>query len=311
MKSNTSIISKPDNKSQLTKVHKSPKSIKLRYVPYIFIGPAVIYLAIVTLIPAVMAFPISLTNWSALTPEMSFIGLDNYKNLLSDEYFWDSIIVTLQFFISVPIILLIGLTQAMLLNNKIRGMNIFRVIYYSPVITSTIAAAVIFDWFFLPSSGLFNSLLEAAGFQGIGWIYDAKTSVMSIIIFRAWHLSGAAMLIYLAGLQDVPLELVEAAEIDGATWGQKFRYITFPFLKPANIYLLITQCIAAFMVFQETFLFLERIPLRSATTVVNYIYEKGFKFYEMGYASAMSFILFIIILIVTLLQYRFLKFDKE
>jgi len=283
----------------------------MRIIPYLFIGPAVLYLTIVTLIPAIMALPVSFTNWSALTTEMSFVGFENYTKLITDEYFWNSIIVTLQFFISVPLILFTGLVQAMLLDHKFKGMNVFRVIYYSPVITSTIASAVIFDWFFLPSSGLFNSILEGIGLKGIGWIYDPKTAVMSIILFRVWHLSGAAMLIYLAGLQDVPGELVEAAEIDGASWLQRFRYITFPFLRPANIYLLITQCISAFMVFQETYLFIQNIPLRSATTVVNYIYEKGFKFYEMGYASSMSFILFAIILAVTLLQYKALKYDKE
>lgn len=309
MESKISIIDSLYKKRQLMLRHR--RSNKLKIIPYLFIGPAVIYLTIVTLIPAVMAMPISLTNWSALTPEMSFVGLDNYRNIFADEYFWDSIKVTLQFFISVPLILFTGLIQALLLDNKLKGMNAFRVIYYSPVITSTIAAAVIFEWFFLPSSGLFNTILETFGLRGIGWIYDAETSVMSILIFRVWHISGAAMLIYLAGLQDVPLELIEAAEIDGGTWWQKFRYITLPFLKPANIYLLITQCISAFMVFQETYLFLQHIPLRSATTIVNYIYEKGFKFYEMGYASSMSFILFIIILVITLVQYRVLKFDEE
>jgi multiple sugar transport system permease protein len=309
MESNNIVIVSPDHKGRLTVRHR--RSNVLKFIPYVFIGPAVIYLAVVTLIPAIMAMPISFTNWSALTPEMNFVGLENYKKILTDEYFLDSIKVTLQFFLSVPLIMLTGLLQALLLDNKIKGMNVFRVIFYSPVITSTIAAAVIFEWFFLPSSGLFNTILETLGLRGIGWIYDADTAVMSILIFRVWHISGAAMLIYLAGLQDVPVELMEAAEIDGGNLWQKFWYITLPFLKPANIYLLITQCISAFMVFQETYLFLKHIPLRSATTVVNYIYEKGFKFYEMGYASSMSFILFIIILIITLVQYKALKFDEE
>ena len=284
---------------------------KFKIVPYFFIGPAVIYLAIVTVIPALMALPISFTDWTALSTKMNFVGLGNYKRLLTDTQFHESLIIMAKFFISVPLILAVGLVEAIFLNNKIKGMTIFRVIYYSPVITSTIAVAVLFDWFFQPSFGLFNAILNSIGIEGIGWVYDAKTAVMSIVIFRVWKNAGAAMLIYLAGLQDVPIELIEAADIDGASWWQKFRYITFPMLKPANVYLTITGIINVFMIFQETYMFLEHTPLRSTTTVVNYVYEKGFTYSEMGYASSISFVLFVIILIVTLFQYRVMKADAN
>jgi multiple sugar transport system permease protein len=281
----------------------------VKIAPYIFIAPAVIYIFLVTLVPAIMALPISFTNWSALTPKMNFIGFENYKNLLEDKEFFTSLITMGKFFIYVPLVMFFGLAAALLLNAKIKGMTIFRVIFYSPVITSTIAAAILFDWFYQPSFGLFNSILEILGLSGIGWISDAKTSVMSVVIFKIWKGFGAAMLIYLAGLQDVPDELKEASSIDGATTWQKFRYITFPLLRPANIYLLITNVIGVFMIFQETFML--KGPLKSTNTVVNYIYEKGFSSSEMGYASAMSFVLFVVILIITLIQYRVMKVDVE
>ena len=282
---------------------------KFKIVPYLFIGPAVLYLFIVTVIPVLMALPISFTDWTALSTKMNFVGLENYKRLLTDSQFHSSLIVMAQFFISIPLILAVGLFEAIMLNNKLKGMTIFRVIFYSPVITSTVAVAVLFDWFFQPSFGLFNAILNFIGLEGIGWVYDAKTAVMSIIIFRVWKNTGAAMLIYLAGLQDVPMELLEAANMDGASWWQKFRYITFPMLKPANVYLTITGIINVFMIFQETYMFLVHTPLASTTTVVNYVYERGFTYSEMGYASSISFVLFIFILIITLFQYKVMKAD--
>jgi ABC-type sugar transport systems, permease components len=296
-------------KNQKAVIKRKKKFNGMTVAPYIFIGPAVIYLLFVTVIPALMALPISFTDWTALTPKMHFIGIGNYKQLIHDQEFFHSIWVMAKFFISVPLTMAVGLLLAMLLNNKLKGMTLFRVIYYSPVITSTIAAAVLFDWFYQPSFGLFNSLLGAIGLHGIGWISDAKTAVISVIIFKVWKSAGHSMLIYLAGLQDVPDSLLEAADIDGATWWQKFRYITLPLLKPANIYLVITGIIGIFMIFQETYMLPG--PLKSTETVVNYIYEKGFQSSEMGYASAMSFVLFVVILIITLIQYRSMKIDVD
>ncbi len=301
------MASNPSQATNKSPQYKQPK--KFQVAPYLFIAPAMIYLAAVTLIPAIMALPISFSDWSALSPKMDFVGLDNYRRLFKDPTFKHSLIVMAKFFISVPIVMAVGLIIALLLNNEYKGMTVFRVIYYSPVITSTVAAAILFDWFFQPTFGLFNSILNAIGLPSIGWVSDAKTAVMSVIIFRVWKNAGAAMLIYLAGLKDVPQSLIEAADIDGANGWQKFRYITFPLLRPANMYLAITGVIGVFMIFQETYML--QGPLKSTYTVVNYIYEKGFMSSEMGYASAASFLLFIVILIVTLLQYRLLEVDND
>lgn len=290
---------------------KSKMNRKLRIIPYLFIGPAVIYLTIVTVIPVIMALPISFTDWSALSPKMNYIGFANYKRLFGDKEFYHSLVVMAQFLISVPLVMLAGLAQALLLNNKIKGMTFFRVVYYSPVITSTIAAAVLFDWFYQPTFGLFNSILGTFGMQGIGWITDAKTAVMSVTLFRIWKTAGSAMLIYLAGLQDVPEELIEASDMDGATRWQKFTHITWPLLKPAHMYLLVTGIIGVFMIFQETYMFVNTAPLKSLNSVVNYIYDKGFTSAEMGYASAMSFVLFAIIFVITLIQFKFSKTSIE
>lgn len=295
--------------ANLFKAPKTRKFKSIKIVPYVFIAPAIIYLFIVTIIPAIMALPISFTDWTALTPRMHFIGIENYKRLLHDRAFFQSILVMSKFFIAVPLTMAAGLLIAMLLNNKLKGMTFFRVVYYSPVITSTIAAAILFDWFFQPTYGLFNSILNMLGIPGIGWVSDAKTAAMSVIIFVVWKRAGNSMLIYLAGLQGVPDMYMEAADIDGASWWQKFWYITLPLLKPANIYLFITGIISTFMIFQETYML--QGPLKSTETVVYYIYEKGFTSTEMGYASAMSFVLFVVILIITILQFKVMDVDAN
>jgi multiple sugar transport system permease protein len=303
------IKSKLNSHKNVIKKNQKRQINWLKIAPYIFIAPAIIYLAVVTVIPTIMALPISFTDWSALTPKMHFVGLENYKRLVGDKEFFSSLIVMFKYLVYVPLVMIIGLILALLLNNKLKGMTIFRVIFYSPVITSTIAAAVMFEWFYQPSFGLFNSILRGLGFNGLGWINDVKTAVPSVILFKLWKDAGMCMLIYLAGLQDVPQEMKEAASIDGANWWQKFRHITLPLLRPAHIYLSITGIIRVFMIFQETYML--KGPLRSTDSVVNYIYEKGFMSSEMGYASAMSFTVFVIILFITIIQYKVIKGDKE
>ncbi len=283
--------------------HLSKKAV----IPYLFIAPAVIYILIATIIPIIMALPISFTDWSALSSKKNFIGLDNYKNLLGDEEFWKSCFITAKFFLYVPVVMAVSLGTALLLNTKIKGIKFFRVIFYSPVITSTVAVAILFQWFYQPSFGLFNSILKFIGLSGIGWVNNASTAVMSVILFKVWKCFGVGMLIYLAGLQDVPSDVKEAAAIDGASAWQNFLHVTMPLLRPAHIYLLITNVIEVFMLFQETYML--KGPLNSTKTVINYIYEKGFTSAEMGYACSMSFVLFIIVMTITLIQFKATKLD--
>lgn len=275
--------------------------------PYIFVAPAVIYIICLTMIPAIMALPISFTNWSALSPNKKFVGLDNYVKLFGDKDFWRSCLVMAKFFIYIPIVMATGLGAALLVNSKSRGTQIFRVVFYAPVITSTVAVAILFDWFYQPTFGLFNAILKWFGLPAIGWLTDPDTAVGSVILFKVWKDFGTAMLIYLAGLQDIGGEIVEAAMVDGAGVRQRFIHITFPLLKPSHTYLLLTNIIGVFMIFQETYV-LEG-TLNSTRTVVNYIYEQGFQSFRMGYASAMSFLLFVFIIIITIIQQKASKLE--
>lgn len=289
-------------------LRRGPRLTALKVAPYFFIAPAVVYILAVTIVPIAMALPISFTNWSALSPRVKFLGSANYVRLFSDAAFWKSCLVMAQFFVYVPLVLACGLAAALLLNTRTPGVKVFRVVFYAPVITSTVAAAILFEWFFQPTFGLFNSILRALGGQGIGWIGDAATAVPSVIFFKVWKGFGAAMLIYLAGLQDIGGEIVEAASIDGAGPWQRFRSITLPLLRPATSYLVLTNIIGVFMIFQETYML--QGPLKSTKTVVNYIYENGFESYRMGYAAAMSFVLFLIVLCITIVQQRLSKLES-
>ena len=275
--------------------------------PYIFVAPAVIYIICLTMIPAIMALPISFTNWSALSPNKKFVGLDNYVKLFGDKDFWRSCLVMAKFFIYIPIVMATGLGAALLVNSKSRGTQIFRVVFYAPVITSTVAVAILFDWFYQPTFGLFNAILKWFGLPAIGWLTDPDTAVGSVILFKVWKDFGTAMLIYLAGLQDIGGEIVEAAMVDGAGVRQRFIHITFPLLKPSHTYLLLTNIIGVFMIFQETYVL--ESTLNSTRTVVNYIYEQGFQSFRMGYASAMSFLLFVFIIIITIIQQKASKLE--
>lgn len=292
----------------------SPRSRRKKWTsvqvaPYLFIAPAVAYFLCMSIIPILMALPISLTDWSALTPDRNFTGLQNYRALLSDRKFWESSLTMLKFFLYIPLVMLIGLGAAMLLNTRVKGMKFFRVLLYSPVITSTVAAALLFEWFYQPSFGLFNNLLRALGLPPSTWLNMPDTAFSAILIFMLWKHFGTNMLIYLAGLQDIPQDVREAAEIDGAGSMARFCRITMPLLKPAHTYLLITNIISVFMIFQETYMLRGTTDTLAVTTVVNYIYDEGFQFYHMGYASAMSFVLFIIIMAITFIQYKGMKID--
>ncbi len=168
----------------MTAIEQRKKLSPLRIAPYLFIAPAIIYVFCVTIIPILMALPISFTDWSAYTPKRSFVGLDNYKRLFTDADFAKSLIVTGKFLLFVPLVMIAGLAAACLLNTSVKGIKFFRVVFYAPVITSTVAAAVLFEWFYQPAFGLFNNILRSIGLQGIGWVTDVSTSVLSVMIFK-------------------------------------------------------------------------------------------------------------------------------
>lgn len=236
---------------------------------------------------------------------LEFIGLANYSNLLKDDLFWKSLYNTLYMVaLGVPLTLLLSFFCAVLLNLKVRGQSIYRVIYFLPSIVPTIASTILWLWLLNPRMGLVNTFLDFIGIKGPNWLNNPQWSKPSLIILGIWGMGGTIM-IYLSGLQDVPLSLIEAAELDGASWWQRLRHITVPMVSPITVFNLITGVIGMFQYFSQAYVFRGSsglgAPLNSTMFYSLYLYQNGFQFLKMGYASAMAWVLFIIILICTIL----------
>ncbi len=278
---------------------------------YGFILPAILFLLLMAIGPIVASFVISFTYWDVMTPPQ-WIGLENYREMfLEDDLFRRSLWNTLYFtaFV-VPLGTVVPFLVAMLLNSKIRGMHIYRTCFYLPSIVPVVAGSVLWLWLLNPDLGLVNAALGAVGIEGPLWMYSPRWSKMSIILVTIWGMAGGPnMLIYLAGLQGVPRSLYEAAEIDGARWFTRVWNITIPMVSPYILFTLVMGFIQAFQVFTQAYVMTPRGdggPVDSTLFYVLYLYHKAFRQFEMGYASAMAWVLFVIILTITAIQFKLL-----
>ncbi|HBH13796.1 MAG TPA: hypothetical protein DDX29_11915 [Clostridiales bacterium] len=272
--------------------------------------------AILFLLPSLLVFGIfvyyalgfnvylSFTSWNFLSAEKSFIGFENYVRLFTGTRFWQALANTAYFAAgSVSISIIFGLMLALLLNQKnlpIRGL--FRTIIFSPYVTTTAAIALLWMWIFQPQFGLINIILAFFGVQGPRWLSDPKFAMPALIIMEIWRSTGYVMVIFLAGLQNIPGELYEAAEIDGASGFRKFWNITLPLLSPTTFFIVVTSLLNAFSTFDQVQVMTLGGPA-DATTVLNYfIYEEAFVHFRAGFAAAASTIMFVILLIITIFQ---------
>lgn len=265
--------------------------------------PNLIGFLLFTLWPVLASFLLSFTEWDLLQP-MKFVGIQNYINLFQDEIFIKVFGNTLYFtIVSVPIGIVISLLLAVALNQGLRGIKFYRAAYFLPVISSMVAVAVIWQWIYNPEYGVLNYFLSVFGIEGPSWLTSTKWAMPAVIVTSIWKNVGFNMLIFLAGLQAIPESYYEAADIDGATWLKKFRHITIPLLSPTTFFVSVMSVIGSFQVFDSVFLMTQGGPARSTSVMVHYIYENAFQFFKMGYASAMSYVLFFIIAIITLIQF--------
>jgi multiple sugar transport system permease protein len=274
---------------------------------YLFIAPAMVIFFVFTLLPVAIALYLSLTNYDVFT-RIDWVGLGNYQDVFDDEFFWRALINTTTYTAwTIPLSMAIGLGLALLLNQKLRGLGIYRTIYYVPVVTSMVAVAMIWIQLFDPLYGVLSNALEAIGIKGIDWLGDPNLAMPSVIVVSVWKVIGWNMLIYLAGLQGIPDYLKEAAAIDGANRWQSFFKITLPLLQPTTFFIFVTSLIGAFQVFDQVYVMTGGGPANATTTLVHQIYNAAFKALDMGYAAAMSFVLFGIILVISLLSMRAIR----
>lgn len=270
----------------------------------LFAAPAIVGFLLFVAYPILASVYYSFTSYSILQPG-HWVGLDNYRDLLTDDpIFYTSLGNTIYMaVITIPLSILLAMGLALLLNLKVRGQSFYRTVFYLPTIVPFVASSLLWLWIFNPQYGLINTLLWYVGIQGPGWLGDPAWSKPALVIMLLWGV-GNWMIIYLAGLQDVPQELYEAAELDGANAWHKLISLTLPFMSPYILYSLILQLIGIFQYFTQPQVMTQGGPVDSTRVYALYLYDNAFRFFRMGYASAMAWMLFILVVILTIFIFK-------
>ncbi len=272
-----------------------------------FLAPSLLGLIVFILGPVVYSLRLTLYDWNLLS-DAKFIGLDNFRELYHDTAFWTAFQHTLTFIaLYIPSVLVLAFLAAQLLNQPLRGRAFFRTAFFVPVVTSWVAVSVIWQWIFNPAYGLVNYVLSWFGIDGPAWLIDPDTALYAIIITSVWKDLGFVAVMFLSGLQGIPESYYEAAKIDGANRWQSLRRITLPLLTPTTFFALTISLINSFQVFEQAWLMPERFARRGASVIVGEIVDNAFRYNRMGYAATMSWVLFAVILTITLVQFRFQK----
>ncbi|GAA3143643.1 MULTISPECIES: carbohydrate ABC transporter permease [Nonomuraea] len=274
---------------------------------YVFLMPGMLIFSVFTLAALIFAVYLTFHRWSIIEPDKPFVGLTNYRDMIHDERFVESVLNTIYFSgASVPLSMATGLLLALLLNLPLRLRGLFRAAFYLPVITPFVVSAILWKWLYNGDYGLFNYYLLQAHLidEPLLWLSDKNLAMPAVVLMSVWAGAGFSMVVYLAGLQAIPRELYEAARIDGAGPWQRLRYVTIPSLRPTTLFLLVMGIISSLQVFTQIFVMTNGGPVNKTTTMVYYMYLWAFKYFDMGYASTLAFALFLMLLVFTALQLR-------
>lgn len=272
-------------------------------IGWLFIAPAVIGFFLWTAGPMIASIWLAMSKWDLLTPP-KFVGLKNFQRMLSDDLFWQSLRVTVYYCVTyVPLAMVVAFAIALLLNSARRGSALFRTLFYLPSIVPAVANAVMWQWIFNSEFGLLNAALRAIGLPKILWLQDPRFTMPAVVTMAIWG-TGNLMVIYLAGLQGVPEQLYEAAEIDGAGTWARFWNVTIPMMSPVIFFNFVTLIIGAFQVFTVGYVMTAGGPANATLFYVLYLFRNAFQYFEIGYASALAWVLFVLILGLSLLIFR-------
>ena len=281
-----------------------------KYVPYLFILPAIVILTIFFFIPFFQTIGLSFYNYSNSIYNPQFAGLQNYVQILHSGIFYQVMGNTfLYLIIAVPFLVIFPLFLAVLINQKIRGITLYKILIYLPVIVSIVVAAIAFKWLYA-QEGILNYFVSLLGFNPIGWLTDSRFALLSVAIVTIWKGVGYYMMIYLAALMSVPQELYEASDIDGANFLTKHLTVTIPQILPTIALVSTISIISAMKVFVEIYVMTKGGPLNSSKTIVYYIYERAFENLDLGYASALAVVLLIVIMAFSLVNIFVFEKDK-
>ncbi|MCA9907376.1 MAG: sugar ABC transporter permease [Anaerolineae bacterium] len=282
-------------------------------VGYLFILPSLIHILAFLLVPLIFSFFLSFRDWTRPTfTDAPYIGLGNYEFLLGDRRFWQAMGNSAYYTaLAVPLGMAFSLAIALVMNQKLRGVYLFRTLFFMPVVSSWVAVSIIWLTLLDPNVGIVNYVLSWFGLPAINWLGDPRSAMPAIVLIAIWKSAGFNMVIWLAGLQAIPKELYEAAAIDGANRWQTFWRLTLPLLAPTSFFLAVTGVIGSFQVFTPVYVLTRGGPLDSTNTAVYHIYRRAFQEFDFGYASAQSWVLFAVIFIATLIQLIYVRRRRE
>lgn len=311
---------------------RDAKVRRLEVDGYLYLYPAFLVLTAFHLFPVLYALGISFFQASAEDPFHRFVGLENFTRLMDDPVFWGALANTAWYAVLTVISsIVVSLLVALLLNQKLRGQGMYRTVYFLPVVTSVAAVSLVWKLLFHPQRGLLNAGLELVGLPALQWLQEGRgvfemfytwvggpgtafpaflpagpsLALVSVALMSVWKVFGYNVVLFLAGLQNIPAELYEAATIDGASRWDRFRHITWPLLSPTTFFILVVSTISSFQVFAQIFMLYGGNATETSRVIVYYLYEKAFQSFDLGYASAIAFVLFLILFVLTLIQRTF------
>lgn len=281
------------------------RRVRAQLEGWTFLAPALLLIGIFTLSPIGFSLGLSFFRWDMMRPQPTFVGLDNFARLLADPAFLNALRNNLLYTIGTVLPSVgLGLVVAIFLNRKLRGLAWFRAAFFAPVVTSTVALSMVWSWIYHPGVGLANSGLSLFGLGPLRWLADPATALWAIVAMSVWKAIGYDMVLFLAGLQQVPPNLYEAARVDGGSGWRLHRDITLPMMRPTLFFVVVISTIDAMQVFTQIDVMTGGGPARSTEVIVYYLYHRAFQTYEMGYASTIAWALFVVIVALTLLQSR-------
>jgi len=288
-------------------LHKQHKKSKRNFLPYLLVSPYLLFLVVFVIFPVLFCFFLTFNNWNIIAP-MHFIGLRNYSRLIHDRLFWKAILNTLQFLLlHIPLQLVVSLFLAFLLNKKIKAGAFFRASFFMPVIVSGVVVTILWQQLLGYDSGIINRALQSAGMEKIGWLTNPDIAIYSIALMATWKNVGLYVILFLVGLQTVPVAYYEAAKMEGASEWQQFYHITLPMINPTIFMVVILSTIGGFNLFIEPYIMTGGGPLNSTLSAVLYIYKQAFQYYNMGYSATLGFFYAMLIMSVVVLQKRYIE----
>jgi multiple sugar transport system permease protein len=287
------------------------KTLKKGYLPYVMVSPYLIHLLIFTAFPVVFSIVLTFFNWNIISP-LEWNGLGNWKHVISDRLFWKSIYNTLRFLaVHIPLQIIIALTLAEVLNQKIRLRGFFRAAFFMPVVISGVVVTIMWQQLLGYENGIINRLLVSAGLGKVGWLTDPDVAMISIALMATWKNVGLYVILFLVGLQTVPKQFYEAADLEGASHWQKFTRITIPMINPTIFMVMVLSTLGGFSLFIEPYIMTGGGPMNSTLSAVLYIYKEAFEYYHMGYSATLGLFFAMMIVLVIIIQKRFIEKERH